>query len=344
MQFGNIALVLLSGGCSTATAFVERDEFALTSSDQFASFEYTDPQLKQVENWEITDRPSNNTSLTGDGGDKGSTSYYVDSRSGKPMMIMPQGNDAVLLPGNGVGNRLLWTVGTSHDEGHGPLTDHRMLSEAAVEACKVWITDHQDALGINVDELFAPGMVRTATHPDGDIQISLKRTYQEIEVVGSRVSINIVAGNVVTVGVEQWGDVAMDFDVTPDITAGEAMEVLSSHTGHALMVGEETCDSALQILTLTTDDDTPAESSASLRGTTTETLQVTHGYKHNLIWKVCPKFDGQGHAHLFQGYVNARNKNILEFRNTVDLLDLEAGVYPMSSDGKAPGGTEQPGW
>ena len=64
-----------------------------------------------------------------------------------------------------------------------------------------------------------------------------------------------------------------------------------------------------------------------------------------------PKIDNREHVPIVLNQEtegsctgHARNKNILEFRNTVDLLDLEAGVYPMSSDGKAPGGTEQPGW
>jgi hypothetical protein len=334
MQLGSIALVLLCGGCSTATAFVEPEV-----PSGFASFEYIAPELVQATEWKITERPNNNT-ITGDGGDKGSSPYYVDGRSGKPVVLMPA---APVLPGGGVGNRLLWTVGTSHDEGHGPLTDHRMLSEAAVEACRVWITEHQDELGINVGELFADGMVRTATLPNGDIQISLYRTYKNIEVVGSRVAINIVAGNIVTVALEQWGDLPTDFDVTPAITAEDAMNVLSTHTGHALMVGEETCDSEVQILSLANNDDIPVELSASLRGTTIEPVQVTLGYKHILTWKVCPKFNGQGDAHSFQGFVNARNKRILEFTNTVDLLEAEGGVMPLSNDGKA-GGIEQANW
>lgn len=341
MKICSIALVLLSGGCSTATAFVEPEV-----PSGFDAFEYVAPELKQVTDWDITERPNNNSTnnntVTGFGGDKESSPFYIDGRSGKPVVIMPEA--ASVLPGDGVGNRLLWTVGTSHDEGHGPLTDHRMLSEAAVEACKQWITEHQDEFGINVEELFAPGMVRTATLPNGDIQMSLKRTHQNIEVVGSRLAINIVAGNIVTAALEQWGDLQEDFDVTPAITAEDALNVLSIHTGHALMVGEETCDSELQILTLANDVDIPVDSSASLRGTTIEPVQLTHGYKHVLTWKVCPKFDGQGDAYLFQGFVDARTKKIWEFTNTVDLFEAEGGVFPLSNDGKTPGGIEQPNW
>eukprot|EP00985_Skeletonema_marinoi_P013914 scaffold7006_cov174-Skeletonema_marinoi.AAC.4 len=334
MQLSGIALVLLIGGCNTATAFIETN-----STSEFDSFEYIDPELKQVSDWDITERPSIN-SISGEGGDKGASIYYVDGRSGRPTVVHPYAES--ILPGNGLGNRLLWTVGTSHDEGHGPITDHRILSEAAVEGCKQWITDHQDGLGVNVEELFAPGMVRTSTHADGDIQLSLKRTFQGIEVVGSRVAVTIVAGNIVTVAVEQWGDIAMDFDVAPTITAEDALNVLSTHTGHALMAGEETCDSEVQILTLA-NDDTPMESSTSLRGTNFEPLEVIHGYKHKLTWRVCPKFDGQGDAQSFEGYVDARNKKIFEFKNTIDLFEAEGGVFPLSNDGNA-GGVEQAEW
>lgn len=341
MQFSSIALVLLSGGCSTARALVETN---VTS--EFASFEYIAPELQQVSQWDITERPSNH-SLTGEGGDKGSSIEYVDSRSGKTVVFFPKVGDASILPGDGVGNRLLWSVGTfgtSHDEGHGPLTDHRMLSEAAEEACKMWITDHQDLLGISVEELFAPGTVRTATHPDGDIQLSLTRTYKGIVVNGSRVAITIVAGNIVTIAVEQWGDIATELDVVPTITADDALNAMSTHTGHALIAGDESCASELQILTLVNNDDSSIDLSASLRGATSEPVQAATGYKHILIWKVCPKFDGQGEAHLFKGYVNAHTKQIMEFKNTVDMIEVEGGVYPYSNDGIIPGGQEVPNW
>mmetsp|Transcript_13230 Transcript_13230/g.21722 ORF Transcript_13230/g.21722 Transcript_13230/m.21722 type:complete len:1098 (+) Transcript_13230:237-3530(+) len=327
-QLGTIALALAIGGCSIATALMH-------TNGTFDSFEYADPELQQISDWNVAER----LSITGEG------VYYVDGRSGKPAVIYPAVGDASILPGDGVGNRLLWTVGTSHDEGHGPLTDHRMLSGVAVDACKQWITNHQDELGINVEELFAPGMVRTATHPDGDIQLSLTRTFKGIEVVGSRVAINIVAGNIATVAVEQWGDISMDFGVTPTITAEDALNVLSTHTGHAHVSGEESCDSEVQILTLTNDDDTFFVSSrTNLRGVALESPEVIHGYKHVLAWKVCPKFDGQGDAHSFKGYVDARTKRVLEFKNTVHLFEAEGAVYPLSNDGMSPGGVAQADW
>eukprot|EP00984_Skeletonema_dohrnii_P010837 scaffold4249_cov184-Skeletonema_dohrnii-CCMP3373.AAC.2 len=65
MQLSGIALALLIGGCNTATAFIETN-----STSEFDSFEYVDPELKQVSDWDITERPSIN-SISGEGGDKG---------------------------------------------------------------------------------------------------------------------------------------------------------------------------------------------------------------------------------------------------------------------------------
>ena len=331
-QLGSIALALAIGGCRTASAFME-----IEGVSDLDSFEYVDPELQQASDWNVSERQS----ISDEGG-----VYYVDSRSGKPAVLYPDEGEASILPGDGLGNRLLWTVGTSHDEGHGPLTDHRMLSDAAVEACKLWIINHQDMLGIDVEELFAPGMVRTATHPDGDIQLSLTRTFKGIEVVGSRVAVNVVAGNIAAVAVEQWGDIAKDFGVTPTITAEDALNVLSTHTGHAHMTGEETCDSEVQILTLTNDEDTFVVSSTtkSLRGIALEPPEVINGYKHVLVWKVCPKFGSQGDAHSFQGYVDAHTKRMLEFKNTIDLFEAEGAVNPLSNDGKSPGGVSKADW
>lgn len=332
MHLRSIALTLFIGGCSTATALIESNN----TSDYFAAYEYVDPELQQVSDWYVAERAS----LTGEEG--GDTIHYVDGRSGKPVVLFPEVGDASILPGDGVGNRLLWSVGTEHDRGYGPVTDHDTLSEAAVNGCKHWITDHQEDLGIDVSELFEDGMIRTSTHPDGDIQLSLTRTFKGVEVVGSRVAINIVGGNIATIAVEQWGEVVEDFDLTTTITAQDAMNVLAQHTGRAL-TGETSCDSEVQVLTLTNDDDM-ASPSTGLRGVTLEPLKVIHGYKHNLAWKVCPKFEGQDDAHSFQGYVDARTKKILEFKNTIDLFEAEGGVYPLANDGRLPGGREQPEW
>ena len=335
MQFGSVALALL-GACGTVTAFVEDN-----SSDPFAAFEYHDVNLVKAQTLEIINKPS---SLTDNGGEKGAALgiTHLDGRSGKPTGLTPDSGNAAILPGN---NRLLWTVGTSHDEGHGPPTDHRMLSEVAVEAVKQFLIDNQETLGIDIGELFAPGTVRTEVHADGDIQLSLRRTYNGILVIGSRVAVNIVAGNIVSLSLEEWGDIEDDFDVTPSITAEDAMSALATHTGgHAVVAGEETCDSEIQILTLANDEEDATESSATTLRGTARALQTTGlGYKHKLIWKVCPKFEGQGVAHLFQGYVDAHTQEVMELTNTVDLF-VEGGVYPISNDGKLPGGVEQPNW
>ena len=100
-QLGTIALALAIGGCSIATALMH-------TNGTFDSFEYADPELQQISDWNVAER----LSITGEG------VYYVDGRSGKPAVIYPAVGDASVLPGDGVGNRLLWTVGTSHDEGH----------------------------------------------------------------------------------------------------------------------------------------------------------------------------------------------------------------------------------
>ena len=87
-------------------------------------------------------------------------------------------------------------------------------------------------------------------------------------------------------------------------------------------------------MTLANDEEDATESSATTLRGTARALQTTGlGYKHKLIWTVCPKFEGQGVAHLFQGYVDAHTQEVMELTNTVDLF-VEGGVYPISNDGK----------
>lgn len=59
--------------------------------------------------------------------------------------------------------------------------------------------------------------VRTAVHgEDGDmIQMSIQRTYKGVKVVGSRAAATIKRGNLINVGLEQWGDINERFSTEP---------------------------------------------------------------------------------------------------------------------------------
>ena len=114
--------------------------------------------------------------------------------------------------------------------------------------------DHQTDLQIDASELFpksnnlfdaAPSSlsnIRHAVHgEDGDtIQISMRRLFKNVPVVGSRATATIKRGNLVNVGLEMWGDIDKNFNVQPRITAEEAYEAVAIKTG-LVMTDDITC-------------------------------------------------------------------------------------------------------
>jgi len=112
-----------------------------------------------------------------------------------------------------------------------------------------WILDHQSDLKIDAsNELFPsssnlfdvtpPSLnsVRSAVHgDDGDtIQVSMRRTFKGVSVVGSRATATIKRGNLVNVGLERWGDINERFNVEPRLTEDDAYHAIAIKTGLVL--------------------------------------------------------------------------------------------------------------
>lgn len=141
----------------------------------------------------------------------------IDNRSGRVEVITLS---EPILPGDGVGNRFLWGVGTvpddvagdsrggSHDEHHrgfAPTTNEEW-SSLAITALQHWMTDHAADLDVDVTELFSDDNtpnIRTGVHGDGDmIQLHIPRLYKGVKVVGSRLMATVKMGNLINVGLE----------------------------------------------------------------------------------------------------------------------------------------------
>jgi hypothetical protein len=267
------------------------------------------------------------------------SSIKVDGRSGKPVSLDLK---HPILPGDGVGNALLWSVGG----GHGSPGTPEEWGDIGVKAVKNWITDHQTDLQIDASELFpksnnlfdtAPSSlsnIRHAVHgEDGDtIQISMRRLFKNVPVVGSRATATIKRGNLVNVGLEMWGDIDERFNVQPRISEEEAYEAVAIKTG-LVLTEEITCKPELQIIT-TSQGELYA---SSLRSKFTPT------YDHTLVWKVCPKFQGQA-VEKMEALVDAMTGQVLSFEDTVDYLQAVGDVFPFSNDKIDARGSLQDGW
>eukprot|EP00956_Cyclotella_meneghiniana_P027366 scaffold61142_cov57-Cyclotella_meneghiniana.AAC.3 len=238
-----------------------------------------------------------------------------------------------ILPGNGFGNRLLWSVSSSsadEEHEHAAALSSYEWEELAIQAVKNWMMQYAFDLDIHVEnELFAKGSVRVAVHADGDmIQLSIPRLFKGIQVLGSRAMATIKLGNLINVGFEDWGNIPSNFSVRPTLTVEDAYDALLTWAvGHRLIRGKDNCEPGLQILTLTPSS----------------RKQFGEGYSHVLVWRVCPIFERQG-VEVMEGLVDAHTGEIYSFIDLVHYLEAKGGVYPISNDKKDDSGREQPGW
>eukprot|EP00804_Cyclotella_cryptica_P028860 CCRYP_008443-RA/>CCRYP_008443-RA protein AED:0.06 eAED:0.06 QI:0/0.93/0.88/1/1/1/17/370/2761 len=73
------------------------------------------------------------------------------------------------------------------------------------------------------------------------------------------------------------------------------------------------------------------------------TFPIGNGYKHALIWRICPKFKNQKQE-IMEGLVDAHTGDIYSFVDTVDYYMGVGSVYPVSNDGQVPDGVLNSGW
>eukprot|EP00804_Cyclotella_cryptica_P017327 CCRYP_018997-RA/>CCRYP_018997-RA protein AED:0.04 eAED:0.04 QI:373/1/1/1/0.62/0.44/9/2479/759 len=245
-----------------------------------------------------------------------------------------------ILPGGGDGNRLLWRVSTGAEDelrDRSSAQERTLTSpsnadewaELATSALQGWMSAHASLLEIDTDELFEPETVRTAVHGNGDtIQLHIPRTYKGITVSGSRAMATIKLGNLINLGLEQWGTIADDFDVQPQTSLEDAYDALKIYTGTALneRVGAK-CTPELQIATFYSSGK----------------ANFGEGYDYKLVWRVCPTFEGQG-VEIMEGIVDAQSGEIYSFVDKVHYFEAKGGVYPISNDNVGFDGMAHVGW
>jgi hypothetical protein len=262
------------------------------------------------------------------GVDANSISTHVDLRSGRVDLLTVA---VPILPGDGIGNRLLWSVKEKDSTVHSSPVNVEEWQNLAVQGVKNWMLEYASLLDVNVDdELFATSdSVRTTVHGDGDmIQLHIPRTFKGIPVEGSRAMATIKLGNLIHVGFEDWGSIPKELDVLPTITVDDAYDIVARHAGSSLVRGEVHCDAELQILTMTP---------SSANG------QFGKGYEYVLVWRVCPMFESQD-VEAMEGLVDAHTGKIYSFTDRVHYFEAKGGVYPISNDGRNPDGQMQSGW
>ena len=240
---------------------------------------------------------------------------FYDLRAGRWGTLVPT---KPLVPGSGVGNTLTWPGGAA------PIGD--AYKAAVWQAFKAWLDANRSVLGVDTRELPSASI---GSYENGRlVNIYAARIVNGVPVRQSFVTAGVNSGNLVLYGTQNWGTI--DVSTTPTISSDQAKSAVVSHLS-GFSVTSWWKRPELVIVPLANGD-----ASAANEG---------HGLRHRLAWAVGAKVPGSGGS--WEGLVDAQSGQLLGFYDTnlyADERKVIGGVYPVSNDGLAPDGTEQPGY
>ena len=144
---------------------------------------------------------------------------YVDVQTGRFSALLM---GTPLLPGRGLGNHLSWnTLGAAQPK------SAKELEAAATVAFRAYLENHAEALGLDLSQLAGAGKVAAVN--DDFVHIYIPRVVGGVPVRGSSLVATIKYGNLILLGLENWGD--LDRSAAPTISAREASAALRRHVG-----------------------------------------------------------------------------------------------------------------
>src|SRR5687768_10849676 len=141
----------------------------------------------------------------------GAVKVYLDPRSGAATNIIAA---TPLIPGSGAGNDVTLASLSAQLGRSVARVDEKVVADAVM----AWVSANREVLGIDVSQL---GAVR-ATQINPDLwQIHIPQVRNDVPVRDGRLAATISHGNLVVIGTETWGNVAIDTD--PAIPAEAAV-------------------------------------------------------------------------------------------------------------------------
>jgi hypothetical protein len=246
-----------------------------------------------------------------------STALY-DVRAGRWSTLV---SSTPLIPGRG--NHLRWSDLGASDPG-GP----RALAEPTWAAFWRLLERWQPQLRIDLHEITTRPRVSVAAQ-GALIHIYAPRMVGGVPVRDAALTATVSHGNLVLLGLNQWGDVAAP--AAPAIPAAGARQVVTEHL-RAFVVESFGAEPHLELIPLA-------------RGADAGTVVAGNGYDYRLAWVVTAKVRGDVGA--WEALVDATSGLLLSLEDTNQYQTARTvvgGVYPTSNDGALPDGVEQPGY
>lgn len=220
---------------------------------------------------------------------------------------------------------------------------------------RAWLSTHEHDLNIDSTEIYLNNIkvnhltdpvtrsedgINVAIHNSGDlIQMYFPRYYKGVPVLQSHATASIKNGNLVHFGLENWPPIRID--TRQRISPEKAWQVLEIYLGDSLQeMGYENmsdvdrwCKPELHV-SVSIRDKKDKASINEVMGTTTRErrrrlghngspAQSSEGYKHRLIYRLCPRFSS---TQRYEAHVDAHTSDLVLLKNTIQLLSVQGGI------------------
>src|SRR6185436_12295987 len=189
-----------------------------------------------------------------------------------------------------------------------------------------YVSSQHDALLVDLAELPAP---RVDIFENGNIiQVHAPRVVGGIPVRDSGLSATINHGNLILLGLQNWGTV--DASVSPAFSVDAARAVVEAHLKPFSIAGY--------------NDPGHLERVPLARGQDVAAITPGRGYDYRLVWAIYPKVGSD--MGTWEALVDALSGELIAFQdiNNYAARRIIGGVYPLSNDQLPPDGLEQAGW
>ena len=199
-----------------------------------------------------------------------------------------------------------------------------VTQQAARVAVLGYVTQFQAQLGVLPNQVGEP---RVSVFDGGRVvQFHAPRLVNGVPVRDGWLKVTLNSGKIVLIGTQNWGTTAVS--TVPGLSAETAVERVKAHAGTpALTI---TGVPRLEVVPLEKGDD-PSQ------------VAIGDGATYRLAWAI--RTAARGDNGTWEGLVDAQTGELLAFGDINQYArKVTGGIYPVSNDGQAPDGVEQPGF
>ena len=245
---------------------------------------------------------------------------FIEPRSGAVTNLM---GVFPLVPGAGVGNALKLADLSRQLGRKVDAVDSRVVADLVLR----FVEAHKDVLGIDTRQL---GEARANPVTPELWQVSIPQRFAGIPVRDGRLAASISHGNLVTLGVETWGNVRLD-SITPAIGSDQALAAGFELAGGRFNTDEILKAPALEVVPVAPPQYQQGEGFVGPTGA---------GFDHLLVWTFV--FQRLGDAGRWEMMVDAQKGEVLALQDTNHYAaqPMTGGVYPLTNTEICPGPTQ----